>query len=223
MENASLPLQHREGTVNFFGYELRVTPDVLIPRPETEILVETALSLIRTHGRFGARPEILDLGTGSGNIAISLTKALKESRIVASDISVRALEAAAYNAASHGVSDRIEFIESDLFENIRVTFDMIVSNPPYVAREEFFELPPEVLEDPVIALDGGAGGLAVIRAIVEKAPAFVKPGGWVLMEIGYDQSDAVSRLIGSSQDLRLVEIRKDYAGIERVVVAQKNG
>jgi release factor glutamine methyltransferase len=215
----TVPRQYIDGTVDFFGYELKVTDDVLIPRPETELLVETAIALARAHGL----RTILDLGTGSGNIAISLTKEMKHSRIIASDISRRALAVARENAALNGVSERISFIRSDLFERVCSRFDMIISNPPYVAREEYHELPSEVLAEPRIALDGGPGGLEVVERIVREAPAHLRMGGYLLLEIGYDQSARCRAHINASRDLRLVETKKDYAGIERIVVAKRYG
>ena len=219
---SAIPQQYIEGIVNFFGYDFEVTRDVLIPRPETEIAVEEAIACAR---RFvgHASIDILDLGTGSGNMSISLTKEIKKSKIMASDISERAIELARKNAYVHGVSDRIEFIVSDLFENICAAFDIIVSNPPYIARDEMASLPPEVLSEPVISLDGGDGGLDVIRVLIAQAARFLKPGGFLVIEIGYNQADAVRHLMNASCGLRLIHIRRDYAGIERVAVAQRNG
>lgn len=286
-----LPQQYLEGSVNFFGYEFMVTSDVLIPRPETEILVELALKLLQC-GRTNETPAILDLGTGSGNIAISLalelaqghgeqgpdldeiegergraeplTKALKAGTIItdfpcpslagenksgsdllnnpsgahfawpagggqakyeimASDVSGKALAVARKNAARSGVLGRIEFVESDLFENVPYLFDMIVSNPPYVSTEEYAELPREVIAEPRVALDGGRGGLEVIEAIVQGAAHHLKPGGYLLMEIGWGQAAAIRSIVSKAGSLDLVKIAKDYAGIERIVVTRRHG
>ncbi len=217
----ALPKQYVEGMVNFFGYELFVTPDVLIPRFETEILVEEAIFILDGFNGRG-RIDILDLGTGSGNIAISLAREVKKTKITASDISDAALEIAAKNAQLNGVLQRIEFVKSDLFANISGYFDMIAANPPYVASEEFGLLDPEVLSEPKAALDGGPGGLTLLRKIIEDAPVYLKTGGYLLVEIGYDQADAVVDIVNSSE-LDLVEVKKDYAGIDRVLIAKNNG
>jgi len=196
-----------------------VTPDVLIPRPETEILVEVVLGIIKD---LRCRPlDILDLGTGSGNIAISLTKESKVSRMVASDVSEEALCVARKNAALNNVSERIRFARSGLFDNIKDSFDIIISNPPYVAAEEFSSLPKEVLAEPRIALDGGIRGTEILAAIIEEAPFHLNREGYLILEIGYGQSGAVRRLLDSSKTLGLQFIKKDYAGIERIVVAKK--
>ena len=217
----AIPRQYIDGRVNFFGRELVVTPDVLIPRFETEILVEEAVSILKEFSGRGYA-DILDIGTGSGNIAISLTSSSKKTKIVASDVSESALEIARSNAEINGVSDRIEFIISDLFNNIRGYFDMIISNPPYVASEELASLDPEVLSEPRVALDGGPGGLFFLRKIIEETPYYLKGGGYLLMEIGYDQADAAMDILKASA-LERFELKKDYAGIDRVIIARNNG
>lgn len=216
-----LPRQYIEGSVNFFGYDFFVTQDVLIPRPETEILVEEAIRLSGAVAS-GRCVRILDLGTGSANIAISLQNEVKGCKIFASDISVKALEIAKRNASLNGVEGRIEFIESDIFKNIRGLFDIIISNPPYVAREEFEELPPEVLTEPALALDGGRGGLDFFKAIISEAPDYLMPGGYISLEIGYGQRQAVEDLIDLS-GLELIGVKKDYCRIDRVITARKHG
>lgn len=219
---AAIPKQYTDGAVNFFGYDIAVTPDVLIPRPETEILVENVIELVRR--LYAGRPvEILDMCAGSGNIAISLTKELKESKIVASDISEAALAVAEANAARNGVRGRINFVSGDLFDNIKGLFDIIAANPPYIARHELSGLPPEVLAEPKIALDGGRDGLEIIRRIVEGAPAHIRTGGYLFLEIGYGQSEAVKGMIAESGSLELTDIIKDYSGIDRIAVARNHG
>src|SRR3989338_4943074 len=218
---ALLPEQYIAGSVNFFGHDFFVTPDVLIPRPETELLVEEVIGL--SGAISSERPlHILDLGTGSGNIAISLQNEIKGCKISASDISGRALDVAKRNAGLHGVAERIEFIESDIFKNIEDSFDIIVSNPPYIAMEEFADLAPEVLAEPRLALDGGIGGIDSLKAIIAEAPRYLETGGFLLLEIGYGQCDEVRGLINLS-GLELLKVRKDYAGIDRIMVAKKNG
>ena len=211
------PIQYIIGHAEFCGMDLIVNEDVLIPRPETELLVENAVVVARSQGP-GAR--ILDLCAGSGCIAIALTKAVSACKIVASDISSRALDVARSNAARQGVSDRIEFIESDLFSNIKDLFDVIVSNPPYIARFEFDTLQKEVLKEPIVALDGGEDGLDFYRKIVCSAAGHLRPGGYLLFEIGFGQSNEIRKIIESAGSFRILEIKKDFNGIERVMILE---
>lgn len=194
------------------------------PRFETEILVEKALEAQSLKKN---APNILDIGTGCGNIAISLTKYIPSSRIVALDISDTALRVAAENAAKYGVDDRIEFIRSDLFGNIRTRyrnfFDLIISNPPYVSLEDFSSLPAEVKDDPYIALYGGRDGLGIYRRIIKEARIYLKREGVLLVEVGYGQSRSVKDMLSRSGVFSDEEIYKDYSGIERIVSARKNG
>ncbi len=209
------PLQYIIGETEFYGLRLKVTPAVLIPRPETELLVEEALktsppSPLLSKER-GERGEVLEIGTGSGCIAIALAKHLPEAKVVATDISKEALEIAAENAKRHEVS--IEWIAADIAPWKRFTaegrsFDLIVSNPPYIATGEFPNLQPEVRDfEPRKALDGGPEGLKFIRQILAEAPPFLKPGGWLLMEIGEDQTGS----------LKGIEVKKDLSGCDRIL------
>jgi len=228
------PLQYIIGETEFWGLKIKVTPDVLIPRPETELLVEEAL-------KFPMAVEILDIGTGSGCIAIALAKHLPDSKIVATDISKEALEIAKENAEAHGVADRIEFVASDIASilpgaRLRPTppnppsvrsdgmnpilahgkFDLIVSNPPYIPTSEFPDLQPEVRDfEPRKALDGGKAGLEVIGKILQEAPDFLKEGGRLLMEVGEGQAERIKKDFPC-------EIRKDYNGVERLIILIKN-
>lgn len=212
------PLQYITGVQDFFGRAFRVTPDVLIPRPETELLVEAAIELI------GEAPSICDVGTGSGCIAVSLLCELRDARAVAIDKSPAALEVAKLNAREHSVLDRVEFVVSDCFEALdagRYQFDMVVSNPPYVSATMMAGLQREVRDhEPLMALSPGADGLAVIRRLIREAPAFLKEKGHLIMEIGFDQGEAVERLVDDSV-WRLCEIRPDLQSIPRIVVLQK--
>lgn len=203
----------------FMDFEFETGGVTLYPRPETELLVEKAEELL---------PEgpgnILDIGTGCGNIAISLTKYIPSSKIVALDVSVEALRIARENARAEGVAGKIEFINSDLFEGIRKKrycnfFDLIISNPPYISLDDFSSLPPEVKNDPYIALYGGRDGLDFYRKITEGAVLFLKKRGMLLMEIGYAQARAVKEILKGSGSFREMEIYRDYAGIERIVKA----
>jgi release factor glutamine methyltransferase len=216
---AGEPLQYIVGAQDFYGREFCVTPDVLIPRPETELLVEAALAVVRE-----TVPVICDVGTGSGCIAITLLCERSESRAVAVDASSSAIEIARTNALRLGVSDRIAFVVSDCFDSLNPDanqFDLIASNPPYVAGEMMAGLQREVRDhEPLMALSPGADGLAIIRRLLLEAPRFLKTGGHMLMEIGFDQGEAVARLVdGSVWNLR--EIRPDLQGIPRIVVLRK--
>ncbi|HEU4769258.1 MAG TPA: peptide chain release factor N(5)-glutamine methyltransferase, partial [Pyrinomonadaceae bacterium] len=206
---AGEPLQYITGVQDFFGREFRVTPDVLIPRPETELLVEAALEAIANE----ATPTICDVGTGSGCIAITLLCERRDARAVALDISPAALEVAAQNARRHGVEERIVFKVSDCFETVDSEFELIVSNPPYVSADALSGLQREVKDhEPLVALSPGADGLSVIRRLLEDGQAFLKKSGHLIMEIGFDQGEKVQGLI-DSKIWQLVEIRPDLQGI----------
>lgn len=215
------PLQYITGVQDFYGREFRVTPDVLIPRPETELLVEAALQIV---GNTGAAPSICDVGTGSGCIAVTLLCEIVSARAVALDKSPAALEIAKLNAQNLSVADRMHFVVSDCFNSLNSSdyeFNLIVSNPPYVAEVALAGLQREVRDhEPVIALSPGPDGLSIIRRLIDEAPPFIKPGGHMLMEIGFDQGEAVTTLVdGSAWALR--EIRPDLQGIPRIVVLQR--
>jgi release factor glutamine methyltransferase len=215
---AGQPLQYITGVQDFYGREFCVTPDVLIPRPETELLVEAALQIV---GR--TAPFICDVGAGSGCIAVTLLCELANARALAIDKSPAALEIAKLNAQTFSVADRASFVISDCFDSLehRYGFDLIVSNPPYVAEAALKGLQREVRDhEPLIALSPGGDGLSVIRRLIDEGPAFVKPNGHLLMEIGFDQGEAVENLVKDSA-WSLREIRADLQGIPRIVVLQK--
>lgn len=215
---AGEPLQYITGVQDFFGREFRVTPDVLIPRPETELLVEAALELSVP------APFICDVGTGSGCIAITLLRENPETRAVAVDKSPAAIEVAKLNAENLSVSDRLTLLVSDCFDALDRSdyqFDLVVSNPPYVSAAMIDGLQREVRDhEPLVALSPGPDGLSVIRRLVEEAPAFLKDDGYLIMEIGFDQGEAVQRLVDNDV-WRLIEIRPDLQGIPRIVVLRK--
>ena len=217
---AGEPLQYITNRQEFFSLDFEVTPDVLIPRPETELLVETALELLKET----EQPFICDVGTGSGCIAISLLHEQSRARVVALDISPRALQVAARNAARHNVRDRLSLVASDCFsalESSNVRFSMIVSNPPYVAASALDGLQREVREhEPRVALSPGADGLSVIKRIVADAPGFLNSGGHLLLEIGFDQHEAVRELF-NEEVWQLLDIHKDLQGIPRTVAVRK--
>lgn len=212
------PLQYITAQQEFFKLDFEVTPDVLIPRPETELIVETALELLQND------PEayFADIGTGSGCIAISLLQDLPGARAIATDVSPAALRVAQRNAERHGVKDRLVLLESDCFSalNANASFTLIASNPPYVSEDELKTVQREVSYEPRAALAAGSDGLSVIRRLVREAPPFLRPGGYFVFEIGFGQSDAVERLVDQSA-WKLVEIREDLQGIPRTFVLQK--
>ena len=209
------PLQYITGVQDFYGREFRVTPDVLIPRPETELLVEAALEIV------GDASFICDVGTGSGCIGVTLLCELVNARAVLIDKSPAALEIAKINSQKHSVADRAHFVVSDCFNSLdSQKFDLIVSNPPYVAEAALAGLQREVRDhEPLVALSPGGDGLSVIRRLIDDGPAFMKPNGHMLMEIGFDQGEVVEGLINDSA-WSLREIRPDLQGIPRIVVLQ---
>lgn len=221
------PLQYILGTCNFMGLELAVNPAVLIPRPETEQLVDAAIKHIEgdCHLQFkGTVPfSILDLGTGSGNIAIALAKFVSQSQIVSVDISAKALEVARANAQLHGVEDRIKFVQKDMFvilsETKDLKFDLIISNPPYIPTAMLKELPPDVQEEPARALDGGEDGLNFYRIIIKYTPCLLRRGACLMMEFGDGQAEAVKKLVEAQGAFLGSEIIKDLAGRERIIKA----
>ena len=212
------PLQYITGVQDFYGREFRVTPDVLIPRPETELLVEAALEVMAGV----VAPSICDVGTGSGCIAVTLLCERTDARAIAVDVSEAALKIAAQNAQMLGAGERIEFKISDCFDGLEKTkFDLVVSNPPYVAAAVIAGLQREVRDhEPLVALSPGADGLSVIRRLLQQGPAFLKTDGHLIMEIGFDQGEAVQTLI-DPELWSLVEIRPDLQSIPRIVVVQK--
>ncbi|MCS7160790.1 MAG: peptide chain release factor N(5)-glutamine methyltransferase, partial [Gemmatales bacterium] len=187
------PVAYLVGRKEFFSLEFEVSPAVLIPRPSTETLIVEAINRLR--GK--VQPQILDLGTGSGNIAITLAKYLSSARVTAVDLSAEALAVARRNAERHGVADRITYLHGDLFAPLpaHTQFDAILSNPPYIADEELDRVPVGVRHyEPEVAYRGGPGGLAIVRRIILDAANFLLPGGYLLLEIGADQERPVRHL-----------------------------
>lgn len=211
------PLQHILGSQEFCGLEFQVSPDVLIPRHDTETLVEEALK--RAPG--GAR--VLDIGTGSGCIAVSLARRLPDARVSAIDISGAALEVARANARANGVE--VEFLHGSLLEPVAGRcFDLIVSNPPYIPSGDIDLLEPEVRDgDPRLALDGGRDGLDIYRRLIPMALDHLNPGGWLLLEVGVGQAELVAELLVGTGGYGDVTIARDPAGIPRVVGAARKG
>ncbi|HXF42140.1 MAG TPA: peptide chain release factor N(5)-glutamine methyltransferase [Pyrinomonadaceae bacterium] len=233
------PIQYITGRQSFFGFDFRVNRDVLIPRPETEILVETAKNIAESK----ENPVVLDIGTGSGIIAISLAKVLNKGEIWATDISESALSLAKENAKTLGVIDKINFVLSDFFRSFNTIsgsdktfftaiirnaenfhnaeklpcFDLIISNPPYVSLGELSGLALELRYEPLTALTDFSDGLNSIREIIKAAKEWIKPKGFLLLEIGYMQKSSV-RQLALSAGWNSVRFEKDLAGIERVAI-----
>jgi release factor glutamine methyltransferase len=214
------PLQYILGKAEFMGLEFKVTPAVLIPRPETEILVEKVVEIARASP--SAVRRILDVGTGSGCIAITLAKLLPGVTMDAVDISGKALAVARENAKLNGA--RVNFMQSDLFGAGAVTarhYDLIVSNPPYVAHAQFSSLQTEVLREPLKALYGGRDGLDFYRRIINGAEKHLSKNGSLVMEMGFGQKEAIEHMICRTKKFAVREIVKDYNGIDRVILAEK--
>lgn len=221
------PLQYIRGVQEFWSLDFRVSPGVLIPRPETELLVEESLKLYKG-GALGSgdSPRILDLCTGSGVLAVCLAKEIPGAKVHGSDISKGALEIARQNAARHGVSDRISFFSGGLFQPFlnkqEASFGLILSNPPYVPTEEMKGLQPEIRDhEPRCALDGGPDGMRYIREILRQAPAFLASRGWLLVELDPRQ---VEEAMGLAEEAGLydeVSACEDYGRLKRVLKAMK--
>lgn len=211
------PVAQIVGRREFWGLDFDITRDVLVPRPETEILVEEAIAFLRT------RPSatVVDVGTGSGCIAVALAHSVPGLLVVAVDASPAALEVAERNARAHGVADRITFREADVLEGLEVTPDLIVSNPPYVPDADAVGLQAEVVEfEPHIALFGGADGLSVMRRLFEQAHARLAPDGRLIVEFGFEQEQAV-RSLAERCGWRVLDVRADLQGIPRTAVLSR--
>ena len=218
------PVAYLTGQREFYSLSFFVTPDVLIPRPETEFLVVAMLDRAKTQKPHSNVLSIADVGTGSGILAICAAKKLAESEILAIDISSAALDVAQKNAENHQVFDGIEFQESDLFEKIDPNrqFDFIVSNPPYISEEEMAELMPEVKDyEPHLALSAGASGLSVIERLIPQATERLYPGGWLFMEVSPMIHPLVQDILAKNSHFEVHQSMNDLAGHPRVVIAQR--
>jgi release factor glutamine methyltransferase len=221
---ASEPTQYLTGKQEFWGLEFEVNSNVLIPRPETEHVVEVALERLGA-ARCGNPLRVADIGTGSGCIAIALAKELPLATIYATDISSAALEVARRNAARHGVSDRIKFVECNLLDGITepLQFDLVVSNPPYVRRLNLESLPKEVRDhEPHAALFAGEDGLALYPSLIARAAARLAPGGLLALELGIHQFEAVGDMLDAAHGWTRVSAKQDLAGIVRVISAVRD-
>ncbi|RHR71960.1 peptide chain release factor N(5)-glutamine methyltransferase [Eubacterium sp. AF15-50] len=211
---AHIPLQHLTGNQEFMGINFKVNENVLIPRQDTEILVEEVIKYINSQER---KVKVLDMCTGSGCIAISIDKLCDNAQVVGADISKKALEIAEINNKENSAG--VDFIESDLFENIRECFDVIVSNPPYIESKKIEKLMPEVRDfEPRIALDGTKDGLEFYRNICNNLSRYLKEQGAVFFEIGYNQGSSISKIL-NEQGFEKVKVIKDYSQNDRVVFA----
>lgn len=232
------PIQYILGKTEFMGLEFKVNKDVFIPRPETEILVETVLKIASTF-KPNLKPRsqepktlslnILDIGTGSGNIGISLAKFLKDCKVVAVDVSKEAIVVARNNALLNGLVRRVDFINQDFFSLRQATcklqpfsFDFVVSNPPYIPTKEIKFLKPEIKYEPNVALDGGEDGMYFCRGVIKECPRYLKENGYLIMEMGYGQSEAIQDIALATKKFKITEIIKDYQEIERVIVLKRN-
>jgi release factor glutamine methyltransferase len=215
------PIAYITGTREFWGRDFRVTPAVLIPRPETELIVEKGLELLRPSGR---RWWVADAGTGSGCLAVTLACELPHAEIIATDVSQAALGVAASNVAEHGVSARVRLVRTSWLDALLGRFDAIVANPPYVALSERASLQKDVVDfEPLDALFAGDDGLDAIRALLGQAVSRLAPGGWLLMEFGFGQADDVRREVERTPGLTLLEIARDLQGYERTLIATTDG
>lgn len=215
------PLQYILGHQQFRYLDLKCRGGVLIPRPETELLVDEALKELE---RLGGAHTILDIGAGTGAIGLSIAHEYEGAKVYSVDISDDALELTRENAEAYGLLDRVTIIKSNLFDaldDLKGTLDMVVANPPYIPSRDMPRLQPEVQFEPALALDGGEDGLNFYRAIVLRAQDFIVPGGVLLFEIGFNQAEDVARLIEDTGQYTGVAVYKDYQGYDRIVRAQR--
>ena len=223
IRGSGTPLWYILKKAPFYGHDFFVSKDTLIPRPETELLVEEAIKILDT--QTSPRPHVLDIGTGSGCIAVSLTIARPHCKMTALDFSRSALTVARKNIRFKGLEKKIELIQSDLFSSLdgisKGYWDLIVSNPPYIDSKDLRKLPREVRSEPRLALDGGVRGLAVIFRILAQAPAYLRKGGWMILEIGAGQARILKQKIERDGVLKHLRFVKDHAGIDRVLLGQK--
>jgi len=212
------PLPYIVGHREFWDLDFEVSPAVLIPRPETELIVEAALDIVPSR----ASATIADVCTGCGCVAVALARERPTARLIATDISEEALAVARRNARRHGVADRVEVLRGDLLEPIRAACDLIVANPPYVAARVRPALQPEVRDhEPNVALFGGDDGLTMIERLVLDAPARIRPGGSLVFEFGFGQDEEIERMLAQSTELTLIALKRDLQGIARTAVARR--
>jgi len=213
------PVAYIVGRQEFWDLSFEVSPAVLIPRPETELIVETSVELFADRL---AEVTIADVCTGSGCLAIALACERPQARVTAIDISGAALDVARVNAARHGVGDRVRFVRADILDRVTDCFDLIVANPPYVPESERSSLQPEVRNhEPELALFGGSDGLTVVRRLVEQAPSRLSDRGVLIFEFGVDQAERIAGLISATEGLTMIGVRRDLQGIPRTAIARR--
>ena len=212
------PSAYITGVREFYNLDFEVTPAVLIPRPETEIIIEAALPLIVR--KLDAR--VADIGTGCGNIAVTLAYEARKCTVVATDVSADALAVAKRNAARHGVFNRIEFVHAPYLDGVSGEFDLIAANPPYVKETDRGGLSPSVLREPHVALFGGVDGMRDIEGVLESAVGKLRLGGWLIMEFGFGQEDDVRARVAKHDDLRLDRVVADLQGLPRTAVVTRD-
>ncbi len=213
------PTAYIVGVREFWGLEFEVSPAVLIPRPESEFIVEEALARINGD----ASPRVADVGTGSGCIGVSIAHDVQGARVVATDISADALAVAKRNAARNGVADRIEFVETSYMDGLAGPFDIVVSNPPYVKEQDRkFVQRAVVRYEPHIALFGGDDGLLGVRSLLASARTRLAPGGWLIFEFGLGQDDEVRELVDAYEEYRFRGVRNDLQGVPRTALVQRS-
>ena len=211
------PTAYIVGSREFWGRQFLVTAAVLVPRHETEFIIEEALRVLRTF----AAPRIADIGTGSGILAVTLAAEVPAADVTATDLSSDALQVATQNAERHGVATRVTFLNTSYLDDVLGVFDLIVANPPYVRDSDKSALARDVRHEPDVALFGGPDGLRDVAGVLDAAVEKLTSGGWFVMEFGYGQEDDVRRLIDARRALRLDHIRDDLQGIARTAIIQK--
>jgi release factor glutamine methyltransferase len=213
------PAAYIVGMREFWGMDFAVTPAVLIPRPETEFIVEEALEILNSFAPDSHK--VADIGTGCGNIAVSLAHEMSAARVTATDVSREALAIASGNAQRYGVDDQINFVETSYLDGIDDTFDLIVANPPYVKDTDKAGLAADVRHEPDVALFGGSSGLRNVEGVLDTAVVRLRRGGWLVIEFGYGQEADLRRLVAARPALRLERVRADLQGIPRTAVIER--
>jgi release factor glutamine methyltransferase len=211
------PTAYIVGRREFWGLDLLVTPAVLIPRPESEFIVEEAIPLLEGN----PQPHLADIGTGSGCLAVALAYELRGAHVIASDLSPEALAVARQNATRVGVQDRVMFVRTSYLDGVEGPYDLVVANPPYVREADKDGLSRDVRHEPGVALFGGGDGLRDVAGVLDAAVRTVKPGGWLVMEFGYGQEGDVRALVTSRPALRFERVRHDLQGIARTAIIRR--
>ena len=210
------PLQYITNNQEFYGIDFYVDENVLIPQPDTEILVEEVIEIVKNTGF----SRVLDMCTGSGCIGISIAKNIESAKVLITDVSENALDIAKKNIEKINVKN-INILQSDMFEEIEDEFDIIVSNPPYVETEEIGLLPSDVQKEPILALDGGEDGLEFYKELINESHKYLNDDGYLCMEIGYNQKDTVIELLEENSNYKNIYSKKDLSGNDRIIVAQR--